>query len=101
MPINPPTRPRKTSSLGQLSELENTAAAVDERLKDLEEDAIRTRKVLWGNGEKDGGVTGRLLLVEQIIGDVKKLLWAILGIVLGIALGGIYQAILHAAAAGK
>jgi len=42
------------------------------------------------------GIIGRLKIIEDIIADIKKLLWAILGIVLGIAAGGIWQAIVHA-----
>jgi len=96
MPPSPPTRPTNRSGENQkLTALEKTAVAVNERLGELEECNDKIEKALWGtNGNV--GIIGRLKLTEEIIADIKKLLWAILGVVLGIAVGGIWQAIVHA-----
>lgn len=84
------TRPRKVIT-------NNTPG--DEEHEDIKLQITEIRKALWGtNGNV--GLVGRMNLVENIVSDIKKLLWAILGIVLGIAIGGIWQAIAHAVSAG-
>lgn len=87
-----PTRPRKPSSVPKV---ELTIAELTHDADDLKREVDSIKKALWGtNGNI--GMVGRLSKVEDLVADLKKVLLAMLGIVLGLIAGGIYQAIIHA-----
>ncbi len=78
-------------------EIHKTLGAMDERTKTVEADAKEMRRAIYGYDKTPGMLHDVATLIEKM-DDVKKLMWAILVIVLGTAIGGVILAIQHAAA---
>ena len=79
-----------------IPEIYKTLGTMDERTLHVATTAEELRRAIYGfNGTP--GILHRVQTHEEKMEDIKKLMWAILVIVLGIAAEGIYLAIQHAA----
>jgi len=74
-----------------------TLGVMDSRTDQISRNAEEIRRAIYGfNGT--AGILHRVQTHEEKMGDIKKLIWTILIIVLGIAIEGIYLAVQHAMA---
>jgi len=90
----------QTTIKERVSTLETTIPEIKKTLINIKTNAEEVRRAIYGF---DGtpGVLHKVSTLEEKMGDIKKLMWAILVVVLGIAAGGLYEAITHAASAIK
>jgi hypothetical protein len=71
---------------------------MDTRTDMIARNAEEVRRAIYGfNGT--AGILHKVHTLEEKMSDIKKLVWAILVIVLGIAIEGIYLAVQHVLAA--
>ena len=117
MPTERKTQPRKTAaeritdlesdstradkSDARSSQIEYDADALklklvafDGNLVTLLKSADKTERALWGSNG-DIGMAGRLSKVEDVVADIKKLIWALIIIIVGLAVGAIWETLLH------
>jgi len=75
-------------------EIYKQLGVMDNRTDMIARNAEEIRRAIYGfNGTV--GILHRVQNHEEKMGDIKKLVWAILVIVLGIAIEGIYLAVQH------
>ena len=81
-------------------EIYKALGAVDTRTTHIETNTNEVRRSIYGYDS----TPGMLHMVENLkekMEDIKKMVWVIIVIVLGIAIGGVYEAITHAASTVK
>jgi archaellum component FlaC len=81
-------------------EIYKALGAVDTRTTHIENDTKEVRRSIYGF-DSTPGMLHMVETLKEKMDDIKKMVWAIIIIVLGIAVGGVYEAIVHAASVAK
>jgi hypothetical protein len=81
---------RLTKVEEEVDDIKSIIKVADAKMTTLLERSGETKRALWGTDGKIGMV-GRLAQVEEIISDTKRLMWIILGVVVSLAIGGVWE----------
>ena len=84
----------------QIPEIYKTLGTMDTRTNHISDDTAAIKRSIYGF-DTTAGLLHSVKVLEDKMDDIKKLVWVVIGLIVAIATGGVYQAIVHAATAIK